>query len=160
MQDSTTIRQLEEALVARIAALDGSPYNQDARIGQWREAQIPLSVQSASQAAGHLTFNVFAEAARNSTLERDTSPGGFVKLITDVAVIFAYHIRPAPDRQLADQRAASDAALDVARAVLALPQAAFQTLPVTLWRPSVTDNGEWMLIRLDFLAIHDVSLQP
>lgn len=159
MQDTVTIAELEQLLVARISALDGSAYDQGPRVGQWREASVPLSVVSEPQAIGHLTFNVFAEAARNSTQERDRGRGGFVKLITDVAILFAYHIRPAADgTQIADQRAASDAALDLARAVLAMPQNVVQVQPVALWRPSMTTDGEWMLVRLDFLAIHDVEL--
>lgn len=155
-QQSISIAELEVELVARIAALDGGPFTQGKRIGKWREASIPLSVVAEAQSIGHLTFNVFAEEARNSTLERDVAPGGFVKLATDVAVLFAYHITPA--RQIPDQRLASDAARDVARAVLALPQNLFVSLPVTLWRPSVTRDGEWMLVRLDFLCVHDLAL--
>lgn len=159
MQTSISIAELERELVRRILALDGSAYDQGARKGEWREASVPLSVVQEPQSIGHLTFNVFAEAARNATLERDVAPGGFVKLATDVAVLFAYHVRPASDgTQLEDQRAASDAARDVARAVLALPQNLFVSLPVALWRPSVTTDGEWMLVRLDFLCVHDLAL--
>lgn len=158
-QDTVTIAELERLLVARIEALDGSAYDQGARVGQWREASVPLSVVSEPQSIGHLTFNVFAEAGRNSTQDRDRGRGGFVKLITDVAVLFAYHVRPASDgTQLEDQRSASDAALDLARALLAMPQNVVQLQPVTLWRPSVTTDGEWMLCRLDFLALHDLEL--
>lgn len=158
MQTSLSIAELERELVRRIAALDGSAYAQGARVGQWREASVPLSVVQEPQAIGHLTFNVFGEAARNATLERDNAPG-WIKLATDVAVLFAYHIRPASDgTQLEDQRSASDAAKDVARAVLAMPQNLFVSLPVSIWRPSITTDGEWMLVRLDFLVVHDLSL--
>lgn len=157
-QALTTIADLERELVARIAALDGSAFKQGARVGQWREAQIPLSVVQENQAIGHLSYNVFVEAGRNSTIDRDRAFDGWIKLISDVAVLFAYHVRPAPDVQLADQRAGSDAALQVARALLANPQSQFQLLPVTLWRPSMSGDGEWMLVRLDFTAIHEISL--
>lgn len=159
---TTTIGDLERELVARIQALDGSAFTQGdgpgARVGRWRESQIPLSVLGEAQSVGHLAFNVFCENARNSTLERDRAPDGAIKVISDVAIVFAYHIRPAPTLQISDQRSASDAALQLARAVLAMPQDRFQLQPVSLWRPGVTDDGEWMFVRLDFLALHDVEL--
>lgn len=161
--NTITIAELERELVSRIEALDGSAFQQGAdgpgaRLGTWRESRIPLSVLGEAQAIGHLAFNVFVENARNSALERDRSPDGAIKLVSDVAILFAYHVRPTRDLQIPDQRSASDAAIDLARAVLALPQNLFQTQPVSLWRPSITPDGEWMLVRLDFLAIHDLAL--
>jgi len=161
-QGTATVAEIEQALVARIEALDGSAWTQGAgagaRLGTWRESRIPLSVLSEAQSVGHLAFNVFVENARNSTLERGRAPDGAIKVLSDVAILFSFHVRPAPDLQIPDQRAASDAALQLARAVLALPQDRFQLHPVSLWRPGVTDDGEWMFVRLDFLALHDVEL--
>ena len=153
---SYTIAELETTLAARIAALDGSAYSQGSRIGTWREAKTPLSVTDSAQAIGHLTFNVFVESGRNSGGDRDRPFDGSIKLVSDLVVLVAYHIRPGA--QVADMRLASDAALQAARAILANPQNEFQTQPVNIWRPAVTSDGEWMLVRLDFRAIHEVSL--
>jgi hypothetical protein len=160
--ESVTIAELERDLVARVEALDGSAYTQGtgagARVGEWRESRIPLSALGEAQSIGHLAFNVFCENARNGTLERDRAPDGAIKVVSDVAVLFGFHIRPTRDRQIPDQRAASDAAIDLARALLALPQNRYQLQPVSLWRPALDPSGEWMLVRLDFLAIHDLAL--
>lgn len=162
MLGTVTLSDLERDLVARIEALDGSEYTQGtgagARVGTWRESRIPLSVLSEAQSIGHLAFNVFVENGRNSTRDRDRAPDGAIKLVSDVAVLFAYHIRPAQDFQIPDQRSASNAAIDLARAVMAMPADRFQMQLVSLFRPGVSPDGEWMIVRCDFTAIHEVDL--
>jgi hypothetical protein len=158
LASTVTFEDVEVELVRRITALDATAYTQGNRVATWHEALVPLSVLSEAQSIGHMAFNVFVESGRNSTDARDRAPDGAIKLISDIAVLFAFHIRGAPTEQIPDQRRASNAAIDLARAVLAMPQADFQTHPVSLWRPQVSPDGEWMVVRLDFLAIHEIAL--
>ncbi len=157
----TTIREIEELVVARILDLNTSPkivagdFDQGATRGLWKEASIPLSVVDDSHPLGHLLFNVFAESGRNTGRQRDAADG-FTKITADMVVLFTYHLRPT--EQIADQRLAADAALLIVRSIMALPQVYQHFDLVNAWRPALTPDGEWLLIRLDFTCFFDMSL--
>ena len=152
----TTIEELELDAVARIAALDGSAFNQGSTIiGSWTEATIPLSVEDEAAPLGHLLFNVWAESGRNTGLERDGADE-FAKLATDLVVLFTYHIRPGS--QIADQRKSSEAARRIVKALMAMPQSQIVYTLVNAFRPALTPDGEWMLVRVDFVALHDLPI--
>jgi len=151
-----TIRELEELTLARILALDGTPYNQGTTIrGAWREAEIPLSVADEAHPLGHLLVNVFAESGRNRGMERDQA-GRFLAVASDLVILFTYHLRRGT--QLEDARQAADAAHDVARALLAWPSRRVVVDLVNLWRPTLTPDGEWLLVRQDYVARFDLSI--
>lgn len=150
-----TIREIELGAVARISALDGSAFDQGATKGVWTEATIPLAVEDESHPLGHLAYNVWVESARNLGLERDGAHT-FARMASDVVVFFTFHIRPT--QQIEDARLASDAALQVISTLMALPQNLSVFQLVNAFRPALAPDGEWMLVRLDFIALHDLPL--
>lgn len=151
----STIEELEEFIVERILALDGTPYNQGKKtIGRWKEAEEALVVEGEAYARGHLAFNVFAESGRNTGASRSQD---FVRTRSDVVVLFMYKLRA---EQHKDARTASLAARDVAAALLALPQNVVQFDVVNSWRPNSIAGGGWLLVRMDFTADFALSLLP
>lgn len=152
-----TVKDLELLLVERIGELDGSVYDQGKTKGRWKEATKALVVAGEAHARGHLAFNVFAESGRNTGRSRSRGDDS-VRVDADVVVLFMYHLRPGS--QIEDSREASEAAREVIAAILALPERVANFELVNGWRPSVVAGGEWLLVRLDFVAGFDLSLLP
>ncbi len=151
-----TIKEVEEEASKRIAALDGSVFNQGQTIkGTWREATIPLSVTDDAAPLAHLMFNTWVESARNTGMAEDVD-GQVARIASDLVVLFTYHVRPG--KQIFDQREASQAALQIVTALMALPQNNMVVTLINAFRPALTPDGEWMLIRVDFVALHDIRV--
>ena len=154
-----TVRELEEELAERIAALDASPFDQNKdglRPAAWREASIPLSVVDDASPLEHLLFNVFVERSQNSEEHRD-APNGFAKVESTVLVLFVYNLRASD--QLEDARLASDAAHAVVRALMARDLAQLVDVRlVSAWRPLLSPDGRKLLAEVQFLAVHDLPL--
>ncbi len=153
-----SIGQVEQIVVDRILALNDEPetsseFDQDVTKGIWKESQQALIVAGEAHARGHLAFNVFAESGRNSGQSRDRD---MVDTISDVVVLFMYHINPGS--QIADARKATEASQAIVAAVLALPQQLVVFDVVNSWRPATIAGGEWLLITMNFTAQFDLSI--
>ena len=79
-------------------------------------------------------------------------------LIDAVAVEVAHPGPVVGTAQIEDQRDASDAALQVVQALMALPQNMMVVTLVTAFRPALTPDGELMLCRVDFVVLHDIRV--
>jgi hypothetical protein len=152
-----TYRQVEEAAVARIEALDGSPYQPGPTHGaRWKESETPLSVIADPSTLAHLSFNAWVQSAPNTRLERDLEDDGTVYVGARLVVAFAYRLRP--HSQTADARKATDAAIDVTRALLAEWPEVIIALVDGL-QPSLSLDGEWLLVTQSYTVWFDLSLE-
>lgn len=153
----TTYREVEEALVAQIQALDPSAHQQGGSADVWHESRVPLSIVDDPSNLGHLAFNVWIEAAPNSGLHRDAELAGEIYVVAGLVVAFAYRLRAG--NQVADARAATDAAHDVVRALMA-PDAAgsADVAYVDGLQPAMADDGEWLFVTQTYEVRFDLDL--
>lgn len=155
MSTTTTYRAIEEALVARIAALDATPYAQGGT-AQWRESQVPLSVIQDPSSLAHLAFNVWIQNAA-SGLSRQ---GELDEVYVTARLVAAFSFRLRPGNQVADARIATDAAVDLTQAVLA-PSAAGPSAVVSFvdgLQPALSIDGEWLLVTQTYEVRFDLAL--
>ncbi|MEM6927704.1 MAG: hypothetical protein AAF602_12295 [Myxococcota bacterium] len=153
----TTYREIEESLVAQIAALDASAHAQGGSAA-WRESRVPLSVVMDPSSLSHLLFNVWVQRAPVSPLgSRQGEIAGEVYLRATLVVAFSYRLRAT--NQVADARAATDAAVDVTRAVMA-SGAAGDALVVFVdgLNPALALDGEWQLVTQTYEVHFDLAL--
>lgn len=158
-----TPRQVEEALAARIAALDASAHDQAPMVATWTASEVPLAVLGGPSSLRHLMFSVWLDSAPNSgQLYSHIDRAGLsdVELRATVRVVYTYQLRPA--QQQADMRSAWDAALDVARALMGVWT---ESEPVTidlvnLGRPALTRDGEYLLMTQEYTAQFCTPMSP
>ena len=168
---STTLRLVEESLVARLAALDASAYTLGRRArAKWHESRTPLTVISDPSSLGHLAFNVWIQNAPNDDESRGMvwdagSVDNDARLTCRVRVAFAFKLRATT--QTKDARIATDAAVDVVRAVMAEwdaeTAAVYGVVNVRLvdaLQVSMTPDASWLLVSQDYLASFDLNLRP
>lgn len=165
---STTFRLVEESLVARILALNASPYTHGRARAKWHESKVPLTVISDPSSLGHLSFNVWIQSAPNDdesrgAVWREDDVDNDVRLSARVRVAFAYQLRAG--KQTADARVAGDAAIDVIRAVMAAWTAAtvaeYGVVNLRLLdglQTALTVDAHWLLINQDYTASFNVNL--
>lgn len=166
----STFRKVEELLVKRIAALDASAYTNGQTPATWTESKTPLTVIADSSALGHLNFNVWTQNAPNTndadsvTYKIDPLENQ-AEVDTRVVVAFAYRLRSG--LQTEDTRRATDAALDVVRAVMAAwtaddeDEAGSVTIRlVDALQVALSIDGHWMLVTQDYIASFDIDLLP
>ncbi|MEO0602308.1 MAG: hypothetical protein AAF211_12775 [Myxococcota bacterium] len=152
-----TYREVEQAFVARIAALDASAYQQHVTTENWHESLVPLSV-ALDRGEGHLAFTVAIQSAGNTGLHRDAEVAGEIYVVARAAITFGYRLRAGS--QVADARLATDAAHDVTRMLMApwpaspCPDVAF----VEGLQPSLTPDGEWLLVNQIYEVRFDLAL--
>tara|TARA_B100000686_G_scaffold197964_1_gene204796 strand:- start:740 stop:1198 length:459 start_codon:yes stop_codon:yes gene_type:complete len=115
-----TLATLRQAVRDQIVAVDGTPYNQrtGAAAPVFRESDIPLVAEVHSTALGHLSFAVSVSSAQVSSTSPDPLGASF-SVHPRIQVEFIYHLRTG--RRVADEDLASDAAIAVARSILAMP---------------------------------------
>ena len=179
MSRPSTFSNVERAIVARIAALDGSPYTHGKPPAVWHESDTPLSVISDPSSLGHLSFGVWIQAAPNTYDARSATfqdagwlgdpdgvdPDNLAEIDARVRVAFCFEIRN--PNGTADARQATDAALDVVRGLMApwsaADEAEWGTVTVRLvdgLQTSVSLDGHWLLIQQDYIATFDIDLLP
>lgn len=167
---ASTFRQVEERLVERISALDASEFTIGTVPAKWRESKTPLSVIADSSALGHLAFNVWTQNAPNTndadslTWKQDDLENQ-VEVDTRLVVAFAYNLRSG--HQTEDTRRATDAAIDVVRAVMAAWDAEDEDAAgsvtirlVDALQVALSIDGHWMLVTQDYIASFDIDLLP
>ncbi len=163
-RDPATLREVEEAFVRRILQLDASPYSYvpGGPGADWHEATVPLSVVDETAALSHLAFNVWTELGGNTGNERGAARNGYLWVRSDVRVAFVYLIRPT--EQVEDLRRASDAAIDIVRVLMegwpADEPCVNVDVPGSFYQPSLTTDGGWAVIAMEFSAEFDLRLDP
>ncbi len=175
----STPRLVEEAIVARMLALDSVPHEQG-RQGPpvWHESKTPLDLLLTNPSAelAHMAFSVWCESAdavgNRYTTQYDGDPNvdadveDTIDQSSRVRVAFTYALRPG--QQTTDAReGGNDASAAVARAVLAkwdaAADAAYGTVTlsaVDTHRPALTLDGGWMLVAHEYTARYDFDLLP
>jgi len=149
------VDQIEEAVAARVAAVDASPFDQrtpGSALGApaFTESEIALT-SDAEGAVSHLRFLIMAQDAR--VIDDRQLPGTDSKTLSTLAVVFLYHLRPTA--QVADQRLAARAASAIVRAVKAMPQADWRATVRDAWQPTISPNGEWLLVSIAFEILYE-----
>ncbi len=164
VRDPGTIREVEEVLVRRILNLDASRYSftPGGTGAEWHEATVALSAIEETAALSHLAFNVWVEDGRNTGNERGANRNGYLWIAADVRVAFVYELRPT--EQVEDLRRASDASIDIVRALMADWPAdepcINMDIPGSFYRPSLTLDGGWAVVNMAFSAEFDLRLDP
>lgn len=150
-----SLYDVETELARRIAAITttGRPYQQ-ADTDAFRESSAPLSPTREGATRSHLAFAVLTEDAPT---EPDRQEAGWeVAVVATVSVLLLYRYRATSYGE--DRRAATEAARDVAGAVLAEYDAAGIRI-VQAFRPEQIDN-EWLRIRITFEAAFSFDIAP
>lgn len=175
----STPRLVEEAIVARMLALDSVPHQQDKKGPPvWHESKTPLDVllMNPNAELAHLAFSVWCESA-DAVGNRYTTQFGddpnvdedvedTIDTSSRVRVAFTYALRSG--QQTADAReGGNDASAAVARAVLAkwdaADDAAFGTVTlsaVDTHKPAMTPSAGWLLVAHEYTARYDFDLLP
>lgn len=165
---STTFKAVEEAMVARIVALDASAFTHGGVPACWHESKSPLSVMVDASTIAHLSFNVWIQSAPNTNDNRgmtwqDNDVDNDVEIDALMKVAFAFELRSFD--QVSDTRDASDAAIDVIRALMAEwtadDQVASGAVLLRLlngYQTGMTLDGQWMLVTQDYIASFDLDL--
>jgi hypothetical protein len=171
MTAPSTFAKVEEAIVARITALDASAYTLGRLAkAKWHESDAPLSVISDTSALGHLSFGVWISTAPNSNDGRgvtwvNNGIDNLVEIDARLTVAFAFQLRPTVS--VADSRVATEAAHDVVVAAMAAwtadDEATYGTVTVRLvdaMQTAVSLDGDWLLITQSYITSFDLDLLP
>lgn len=153
----STYAEVEEEARDRIQALDGSVYND----GTWRESPHPITVIHSGTALSHLGFSVWIQSAFNTDEESDNYNDGYAYIECRLNVSFLYRLRPG--KQTDDARAATNAAIDVTRALMAQPDAQKGCIEIRLvegLRQALSLDGMYLLITQEYTASFDLRLDP
>jgi len=153
------VDQLEESIAARVAGVDAAPYDQRGSgsavaAPAFIEADSPLVPQGEARPLGHLRYSVLCESA--PVVDDRQNPGTYAKCVADVVVQFLYRLRPGSQR--GDQRLAAQAAASVVRAIKAIPQHEWSAAIVNAWAPTISVDGEWLLVALTFAVVFDIPV--
>ncbi|MHA1571125.1 MAG: hypothetical protein ACTSWM_04840 [Alphaproteobacteria bacterium] len=161
-----TIAQLTATTAARITCLNSAAFDQGKGYNnKWAETKHTGTVLEAGSPMGHLTFAVIAGRSVN-TENNDDRFDDFVQTRTPLQVVFTYHVRTGADSQVPDERLASDAALQISRAMMrpwpddndaSIPDDRVVNL-VSPWSALVSTDGEWLLITTEFDVLHELDL--
>lgn len=149
-----TVSQVEAAIAARIAGINGTPYQQGKNPPSFTEGRKLASPRDVAASVAHLRYWVFVERSPNSNLEHDASDGE-CRVRSQLIVILAYHI--GADRQVTDSRLARDAQNDVLRALNA--HSCDWTLDIVdAGAPAFDPSGQTMLITSLFYVYHEIPV--
>lgn len=150
-----TLNELEEALAARIAALDSTAHQQvNAPTGEvWAESDLPLTAMQDSVLQSHLAFSVSVEDA--PVVEDNHAANGYLSVLATVSVVFLFRLRT--DSQRADTRAAIQAAMAVAGAIMQPSAQWGSALPVNVYQPKDLE-GEFLPVQQTYRVLLDVSI--
>ncbi len=161
---SLRVDQIEEAIAARIATVDATPFDQKiagapTAAAAFHEAANPLVPQGTSRGLSHLQFWVLADGA--PVVADRQRPGDDAKTVSAVLASFLYRIRPGADSstppipyQRSDQRLAARAASAIVRAVKKFPQDEWEASVINSWLPTVSADGEWLLVGVSFSVLY------
>ena len=159
------VDQIEEAIAARIVDVDADPYDQRVGPGMaapaFTEAASALVPAGESRGLAHLRFWVLAAGAPVRADRQ--APGTDAKVVSRVDVQFLYRIRPTQGSagipyQRVDQRLAARAAAAIVRAVKARPQDQWAATVIDAWRPSISDDAEWLLVTVQFSVLYEMPV--
>ena len=165
------VDQIEEDIAARVAAIDASPFDQrdtsstarGASAPAFTEADSPLVPEGEARPLGHLRFSALADGAI-VTGDRQ-APSSDAKTVSGLVVQFLYRLRagknsatPAVPLQRIDQRLAARAASAIVRAVKAFPQDQWQATVLDAWSPTVSEDGEWLLVDVSFSVLYEMPV--
>ena len=156
-----TFAEVEIECVERIEDLDASPYKQGRTSPKWHESSTPITVLQDPSSLAHLAFSVWIQSAPNSDLERDSYVDGFLWIETRLKVAYTYRLRAS--RQTEDARTGTAAAIDVIRALMRPWDENKGCALVRLvdgLQPSVSLDGEYLLIVQDYTIAFDLRLDP
>jgi hypothetical protein len=156
------VDEIEEQVAARVAGVDAAPFAQGLAGALFIEAEAPLVPQGEARPLGHLRYQVLAD---NAIVTDDRqAPGTDAKTLSTVIVSYLYRIRPGKDPtsslpyQRLDQRLAARAAAAVVRAVKAFPQHEWSAQVLNAWAPTISADGEWLLVALTFSILYDLPV--
>jgi len=153
-----TLSELRQFFATRIAASSTTGLGQGSITSPtWKQERAPFALLDEGKARTHLAFScqisdaIFVDAGDGSST---ASP--FV-LEATVAVLFLYRIRAS--RQ-ADVDKAADAAEAVARSILTLgtEDRQYMILPDLLFSPTLTDDGEALLVEQRYRVRFDTTI--
>ena len=148
-----TLDELEEALAARIEAIDPTPY-QHAIGDAFNETRLPLTtVQSDSALQADLAFSVSVESA--PVVDDGQASEGQLSVLATVAVVFLYRLRS--DDQRRDTRTAIHAARAVTAAVMQPAVEWGSAHPINVYEPQAM-QGEFLPVRLTFHCLIDLAI--
>lgn len=156
-----TFREIEEEARDRILALDASAFKQGGSAPKWRESSTPITVLQDPSSLAHLLFSVWIQAAINTDMESDLIEDGFMWVETRLNVLFAYRMRGSMKTE--DARSASDAAIDIIRALMGRwddNKGCALVRAVDVLQPSVSVDGEYYIIGQNYTAAFDLRLDP
>lgn len=165
VRDPGTIAEVEQVLVERILSLDASAYTHPyGTPAEWHQSTIAFDAAQENNALSHLAFDLHVEAARNAANERGAVTNGYLWVSCDVVVAFVFQLRPS--EQIHDARRASDAAVDVVRALMTDWSAQDPCVQVDIppgeewYRTAATPDGGWALVIQRFSASFELRLDP
>ena len=149
---ATTINAVEEALAARIEALDAAPFQHRSEV--WAETDIPLTQRPADSALeAHLAFSVTSETA--PVRDDGHASEDQLTVMARFTVLFLYRLRS--DDQRRDSRTAIEAARQVMGAIMAPSSVWGSAFPVNIYEPQAME-GEFLPVQLTFDLTFDVAI--
>lgn len=159
---TTTLPDLEEAVVAAVTALSPLPYRHEGEDAVWHESLIPLSPIYDPESLAHLAFSVSTQSSQSAgqDIQHRHKPGGLLLVESRVEVVFTYRIR-ADGAQVLDYRMSQRAARDVVAAVNALgnsPTVHCAVRPEERFSPLWDMSGQWLMVRTTFTITHEEAV--
>ncbi len=156
-----TFREIEEEARDRILALDASAFKQGGSAPKWKESSTPITVLQDPSSLAHLLFSVWIQSAINTDLESDLIEDGQMWVETRLNVLFAYRMRGRT--QTEDARSATDAAIDIVRALMSTwdqNKGCALIRAVDVLQQSISVDGEYIVILQNYTAAFDLRLDP
>jgi len=123
----------------------------------WKEERSPFALLDEPKARAHLAFSCQISEAIVTDNSDGSSASSPFQILATVAVLFTYRVRAS--RQ-ADLDKAADAAEAVAASILTLgsADAVYNITPDLVYSPTMTDDGEAVLVEQRYLARFDSTI--
>ena len=147
---------LRQTIAARIAATSTTAFRQGTSTA-WKQERHPFAILDASHARKHLTFSANVDSANVTDRGAGSSSANPWQIEASVRVLFSYRIRAS---RRADLDLSSTAAEAVAASILSLDteDATYRILPDLIYSPTLTDDGETVLIEQRYLIRFDSTI--
>lgn len=153
-----TLSELRQFFATRIAATSTSGLGQGTITSPtWKQERSPFALLDEPKARTHLAFSCqIADAIFTDAGDGSSTASRYV-VEASVAVLFLYRIRAS--RQ-ADVDKAADAAEAVARSIMTLgtEDREYMILPDLLFSPTLTDDGEALLVEQRYRVRFDTTI--
>ena len=151
-----TLSALRQAIASRVGATSTTGLVQGTA-STWKQERHPFAILDSSQARKHLTYSVAVESATITADGSGSSAASPWQIEASIRVLFLYRIRAS---RRADLDLSATAAEAVAASVLtvATEDATYQILPDLIYSPTMTDDGEAVLVESRYLVRFPASI--